>query len=91
MPETNGERRAINGVALRWSHLVMALVVYLLTIGVIYGTMRTQIDELRAERGVNSLQFQEFKEDVERRLDRMEKDLDDIKRAALRKEIQELH
>lgn len=86
----NGERRSINGIALRWSHLLIGVVVYILTIGVIYGTMRTQIDDLRAHEVTNP-QFQEFKEDVQRRLTRMEGDLDDIKRAALKKEIEALH
>lgn len=89
MTEPTEERRAISGVALRWSHLVITLVVYMLTVGVIYGTMRTQIDELRAAQVTNP-QFQEFKEDIERRLTRMERDLDDIKRAALKKEIEDI-
>lgn len=90
--ENQPERRAINGMALRWSHLILALVIYLLTIGVIYGTMRTQIEELRRSQtqSISNPQFQEFKEDIERRLTRIEGDLDDIKRAALKKEVQEL-
>ena len=79
--EQHPERRG-NGIALRWSHLVMALAVYLLTIGVIYGTMRNQVDELRTQvfqlqqEAIQNKQFTEFKEDVQRRLQRIEDKID---------------
>lgn len=82
MPETNGERRAINGVAIRWIHLVVALSVYLLSIGGMYATMRSQLDETRErvkqleQDAIKDAQFKEFREDIQRRLQRIEDKLD---------------
>jgi len=78
----NGERRSINGLAIRWIHLIVALTVYLLSIGGMYATMRTQLDETREQvrqlqqEAIRNAQFQEFREDIQRRLQRIEDKLD---------------
>jgi len=76
------ERRAITGIAMRWSHLIIALVVYLLTIGTIYGTMRSQLDENNRrlkeleDKALVRDQFNEFRDDVLDRLKRIEANQD---------------
>lgn len=78
----NNERRSINGLAIRWIHLAIGLSVYLVSIGGIYATMRTQLDETREQvrilqqEAIRNAQFQEFREDIQRRLQRIEDKLD---------------
>lgn len=76
------ERRSMTGLALKWVHLAILLLVYLLTIGAIYGTLRTQIDESGRrvkdleEKSIRRDQFNELREDLIRRLDRIESKMD---------------
>lgn len=76
------ERRSITGLALRWAHLAVLLVVYFLTIGAIYGTLHSQIDESARrvkdleEKSIQRNQFNEMREDLIRRLDRIESKVD---------------
>lgn len=91
--ETNGERRAMTGIALRWVHLVIAAAVYLVSIGAVWATMRTQLDQMREEvselkkQAILEPQWKEFREDIQRRLDHIEKTVDSI---ALKKSLQDL-
>lgn len=88
----NGERRAISGLALKWGHLIIGIIVYLLSIGVMWGTMRAQLDDVREQnkQAVTQAQFKEFKQGVEQRLDKIERTLEEIDRVALKKSIEEL-
>jgi hypothetical protein len=58
------------------------LIVYFLTIGAIYGTLRGQIDENARrvkdleEKSIQRGQFNELREDLIRRLDRIESKVD---------------
>ncbi len=79
------ERRAITGLALKWGQLIIALVVYLLTIGVMYGTLRSKTEENAArvkdleEQTIKRPEHDEMKENFKRQLDRIEKKLDDLR------------
>lgn len=77
------EQPRINGgLVIRWVHLAIALSVYLFSVGGIYATMRAQLDETREQvrqlqqEAIRSAQFQEFREDIQRRLQRIEDKLD---------------
>lgn len=76
------ERRSVTGIALSWLHVVIILIVYLLTIGVIYGELRSQTNEntrriqTLEDHQVNREQMKEFEEDTQRRLQRIEDKLD---------------
>jgi hypothetical protein len=76
------DRRSISGVALRWSHLVIVLIVYVLTLGVIYGDLRSTTSEntrriqMLEDKAVTREQVTEMKEDLQRRLQRIEDKLD---------------
>ena len=91
MPENgaNGERRAVTGLALKWSHVFIFLLVNIVTVAGMWATMRAQVDELREEQKqtITEREFREFKEDVQRRLERMEQTLD---RLVLKKSIAQL-
>jgi len=68
-----------NGRALKWSHLIVVLVVQILALGFIYGTLKTQVeaDSRRIDRIEEQTQgFKETKEEILRRLDRLENKLD---------------
>lgn len=78
---------AINGegkreIIVQWGHIVLALIVYLLSIGVVYGTMRTQLDETTRrveeleQKTVTREQIDMMREDINRRLQRIEDKLD---------------
>lgn len=91
MPENgaNGERRAVTGLALKWIHVVGFLVLNIATVAGMWATMRAQVDELREQQSqtISEKEFQEFKEDVRHRLERMEQTLD---RLVLKKSIAQL-
>lgn len=81
-PNGQEERRAITGIALRWAHLIIAVVLYLLSLGALYATMREQIAEntrdieRNRQDSVTKERFDDLKEDVTRRLQRIENKLD---------------
>jgi membrane protein required for beta-lactamase induction len=73
------ERRTVTGIAFRWIHLAIGIAVYLLTIGAMYGSMHTQVEstardlrELKEQSARRDQQLQEFREEMRRRLDRLE-------------------
>lgn len=76
--EENGKRY----VMLQWSHIVILALANLLAVGTLYGTMRAQVDE--AQRNIQELkagkveqkQFDELRDDIIRRLDRIESKVD---------------
>lgn len=76
------ERRSMTGLALKWVHLGALLIVYFLTIGAIYGALRSQIDENSRrvkdleDQGIKRDQFNQMREDLIRRLDRIESKVD---------------
>lgn len=82
------ERRAMTGIAIRWAHLIIAIAVYLLTIGAMYASMNAKLEE--ATRRIQDLeqqsirrdQFQEFRDDLKHRLDTLEGTM--LERKALR-------
>lgn len=92
------EHRDANGYLLiRWVHVISSflavLVVWLLTAGVIYGTMRTEIDNAKqrirdleeqhfvpGNQSVTKDQFLEFEKGVLNRLDSIDRKLDRIDR-----------
>ena len=77
------ERRSITGLALSWSHVVITLVVWVLTIGMVYAGLRDKTDEnarrIQAieEKSVDRREY----DDLKARMSRIEEKLD----AALRK------
>jgi len=75
----NDERRAMTGVALSWSKLILAAAINLVILGALYAdlrnttnenTRRIQTIEERNERELE--RWQEFREDVKQRLQRIE-------------------
>lgn len=69
----------MTGLALRWAHLAIAIAVYLVTMGAIYGSMHAQLEEatreIREQQEQNVRRDQalhEFREDMNRRLDNLE-------------------
>jgi cell division protein FtsB len=65
--------------ALRWSHLFIVLIVQLLALGFIYGSLKFQVESnsQRIEKLEEQTQgFKETKEEILRRLDRLENKLD---------------
>lgn len=83
------ERRSMTGIALRWSHLIIALIVYLVTIGALYGTLKTQAEDTakRVEQKVDHSEFEQMLE----RLASMDRHLENIdNKIDRRTELQEL-
>jgi uncharacterized membrane-anchored protein YhcB (DUF1043 family) len=72
-------------IALKWSHLIITLLVNLLAIGVLYGTIRAQVDETQRnvqelkDKKVDQRQFDEFRENLVRQLNRIESKLDSLR------------
>lgn len=90
MSQVGSEVRDSNGyLIVRWTHIALMIVVWVLTVGSIYGAMRSQLDDARSEikelkdqhfipasQAVNKDQFLEFENNVIRRLDRIEAAVD---------------
>ena len=83
----SAERRAMTGVAIKWAQLIIALGIYLLSIGALYATMRSQIDENARrvkeleQQSIGRDQFNEMRDAMIRRLDRIETKLDRLREA----------
>lgn len=76
------ERRSITGLAIRWVHVIVFLATNLLAIGGMYAALKIQseqntkdIQELR-EHTVDKGRYDEMREDILRRLQRIEDKLD---------------
>jgi hypothetical protein len=83
MGSPDGTERHVNGeLALKRVHLVLFMAGYLLTLGAIYATLRSQEDEntrrVKAleEQTIKDAQFREFRDDVIRQLGRIESKID---------------
>jgi hypothetical protein len=69
-------------VMLKWSQLIVTLAVWLVSLGTIYGTMQTKVDEAQRatqelkDKKVDQRQFDEMRDDLIRRLDRIESKVD---------------
>lgn len=85
--DTDGSGNKLQGlVVLRWSHLIFSLIIWLFTLGAVYGTMRSQVDEAQRtmqelkDKKVDQRQFDELRDDLIRRLDSIEADVRDLNR-----------
>jgi hypothetical protein len=68
-----------NSKALGWSHLIIVLIIQLLALGFIYGSLKYQVEAntQRIEKLEQSTSgFKETREEILRRLDRLENKLD---------------
>lgn len=68
-----------SGLTLKWLHLVVILFIQVLLLGSIYGSLKYQVEE--NERRILKLEeatqgFREIKEEISRRLDKLETKLD---------------
>ncbi len=85
------ESRQPTVLYLKYWHIVLMLIVQLVGLGVMYGSMRQSIDDLRDDtnrrlaaiensRFITRDEFDDFKSDITQRLDRIESDVLSLKK-----------